>query len=81
MPGWLKARAIMAVPEEPFRSPRVLPQVLSSVLTPREDGSIPYGSLIFGPGNALFGTTYVGGSGTCTQPSPGGCGTVFTIAS
>jgi uncharacterized repeat protein (TIGR03803 family) len=44
-----------------------------------EDGSIPYGSLIFGPGNALFGTTYGGGSGTCSQPSPTGCGTAFVI--
>ena len=45
-----------------------------------EDGSIPYGSLIFGPGHALFGTTYGGGSGICSQPSPTGCGTVFMIA-
>ena len=44
-----------------------------------DDGSIPYGSLIFGPGHALYGTTYGGGSGTCSQPSPSGCGTVFVI--
>jgi hypothetical protein len=44
-----------------------------------EDGSIPYGSLTFGVGNTLFGTTYGGGSGTCPQPSPAGCGTVFRI--
>jgi uncharacterized repeat protein (TIGR03803 family) len=44
------------------------------------DGSIPYGSLIFGPGNALYGTTYGGGTGTCSQPSPSGCGTVIMVA-
>jgi uncharacterized repeat protein (TIGR03803 family) len=43
------------------------------------DGELPYSSLIFGPGNALFGTTYGGGSGSCPQSSPAGCGTVFTI--
>jgi hypothetical protein len=43
------------------------------------DGAIPYSGLTFGPGNALFGTTYGGGSGVCSQPSPAGCGTIFMI--
>jgi len=43
------------------------------------DGAIPYGSLIFGPENALFGTTYSGGSGACAQADTVGCGTIFTI--
>jgi hypothetical protein len=43
------------------------------------DGAIPYSSLTFGPRNALFGTTYGGGGGTCSQPSPTGCGTIFMI--
>lgn len=44
------------------------------------DGAVPYSGVIFGLGNALFGTTYGGGTGTCSQQSPAGCGTVFTIA-
>jgi len=44
------------------------------------DGAVPYSGLTFGPGNALFGTTYGGGTGTCSQPPPAGCGTVVMIA-
>lgn len=44
------------------------------------DGEVPYGSLIFGPGNALYGTTFSGGSGDCSQYDTTGCGTIFRVA-
>jgi uncharacterized repeat protein (TIGR03803 family) len=44
------------------------------------DGQNPYGGLIES-GNALYGVTAEGGTGTCPSPGTTGCGTVFTISS
>jgi len=43
------------------------------------DGAVPYSGLIFGPGNALYGTTYGGGNGPCSQAGLAGCGAVVAI--
>jgi len=43
------------------------------------DGAVPYSGLIFGLGGALYGTTYAGGSGLCSQTGLAGCGTVVAI--
>jgi uncharacterized repeat protein (TIGR03803 family) len=43
------------------------------------DGVYPYGNLVFDTTGNLYGTTVYGGSGTCTQEEPGGCGTVFKL--
>ena len=43
------------------------------------DGATPYSGLIFGLGGALYGTTYTGGSGSCSQTGLAGCGTVVAI--
>jgi hypothetical protein len=41
------------------------------------DGSLPYGNLVFDTAGALYGTTnYGGGSANCSY----GCGTVFEVA-
>lgn len=37
---------------------------------------MPQGRLVFGPGGALYGTTYTGGNGFCTEF---GCGTVYSL--
>jgi uncharacterized repeat protein (TIGR03803 family) len=39
------------------------------------DGSDPQAGVVIGPGGALYGTTYSGGTSTC----PSGCGTVFQL--
>jgi uncharacterized repeat protein (TIGR03803 family) len=47
------------------------------------DGSDPYAGLIFDTLGNLYGTTYHGGTGLCTENSGGpviGCGAVFEIA-
>lgn len=41
-----------------------------------QNGEYPYAGLVFGPGGALFGTTYAGGN---LQACSGGCGVVFSI--
>jgi uncharacterized repeat protein (TIGR03803 family) len=43
-----------------------------------EDGQSPSGSLIFDASGNLYGTTYNGGTGGCTEFGPG-CGTVFQL--
>jgi uncharacterized repeat protein (TIGR03803 family) len=44
------------------------------------DGGVPYAAMVFAGGN-LYGTTYVGGKGTCTiEFEQVGCGTVFKVA-
>jgi uncharacterized repeat protein (TIGR03803 family) len=42
----------------------------------KKDGQGPYGSVSFGPGNYLYGSTVEGGN---EQPCPSGCGTVFRL--
>jgi uncharacterized repeat protein (TIGR03803 family) len=43
------------------------------------DGGVPYASMIYS-GGALYGTTYVGGTGACTGNfGITGCGTVFRV--
>jgi uncharacterized repeat protein (TIGR03803 family) len=43
------------------------------------DGGVPYASLVDASG-ALYGTTYVGGTGACTiEYEPVGCGTIFKV--
>jgi hypothetical protein len=42
---------------------------------PPNDGSGPAAALVIGPDGALYGTTYGGGTGQCTD----GCGTVFVL--
>lgn len=44
------------------------------------DGATPYGSVTADATGALYGTTWVGGSGTCSLPSGVGCGTVFKVS-
>jgi uncharacterized repeat protein (TIGR03803 family) len=46
-----------------------------------KDGAIPEAGLVYVNGT-LYGTTYGGGGGKCgaTSASPGGCGTIFSIA-
>jgi len=42
-----------------------------------DDGAYPYGGLTISRDGVLYGTTYGGGTGSCS----GGCGTVFAITS
>jgi uncharacterized repeat protein (TIGR03803 family) len=44
------------------------------------DGVAPFGTLLFGEGDTLFGTTGYGGDGANCQNSISGCGTVFELA-
>ena len=43
-----------------------------------QDGSYPEGALIFDVKGNLYGTTFAGGGGSCTDLEPG-CGTVFEV--
>jgi hypothetical protein len=43
------------------------------------DGATPYGSLVLGAGNVLYGVTYSGGAGPCAG-SFSGCGMAFSLA-
>ncbi len=45
------------------------------------DGQYPFdiGSLVTDKSGAVYGTTFVGGTGSCSRPSRPGCGTVFKI--
>lgn len=44
------------------------------------DGEIPYAGLIFDAVGTLYGTTFAGGTGTCSDGSGfSGCGTVFEL--
>ena len=44
------------------------------------DGEIPYAGLIFDAAGTLYGTTFAGGTGTCSDGSGfSGCGTVFEL--
>jgi uncharacterized repeat protein (TIGR03803 family) len=40
------------------------------------DGASPFASVTVGPNGALYGTTFLGGTGNCTS---GGCGTVYEV--
>lgn len=42
----------------------------------QNDGRVPFGRPVFGPGGALYGTTLYGGSGSCTEL---GCGEVYSL--
>jgi uncharacterized repeat protein (TIGR03803 family) len=43
------------------------------------DGGQPFGNILVTPGGHIYGTTWVGGSGTCTSTGGNGCGVVFEI--
>jgi uncharacterized repeat protein (TIGR03803 family) len=43
------------------------------------DGIYPSGALVFDSSGDLFGTTYYGGTGTCSSFSGNGCGMVFEL--
>ncbi len=45
--------------------------------TSKSDGSNPVGSLVFDSAGNLYGTTLIGGTGTCT--TTGGCGIVYEL--
>lgn len=45
-----------------------------------EDGAYPIGSLLFDSAHNLYGTTFLGGTGTCTDGSKSGCGVVFRLS-
>jgi len=44
------------------------------------DGVSPMAGVTFGPDGALYGTTYYGGGGPCSNGNYTGCGTVFRIS-
>ena len=48
-------------------------------LGPPNDGGFPLAPVTVGPGGVLYGTTHVGGSGTCLGENAGGCGVVFQL--
>ncbi len=43
------------------------------------DGGYPMGGVVFGPDGSLYGTTAVGGVGSCNTYGLPGCGTVFRL--
>jgi uncharacterized repeat protein (TIGR03803 family) len=43
-------------------------------------GLNPHTSLIFDAAGNIYGTTFAGGSGTCSSNGQGGCGTVFELS-
>ena len=43
------------------------------------DGANPYARVIFGPDGSLYGTTFRGGGGACSDLYGVGCGTVFKL--
>lgn len=43
------------------------------------DGASPFGGVTMGRNGALYGTTYYGGSGPCTEGAALGCGTIFEL--
>ncbi len=44
------------------------------------DGRVPYAGLIRDASGNLYGTTYYGGTGSCTSELANGCGTVFELS-
>jgi uncharacterized repeat protein (TIGR03803 family) len=50
-------------------------KILHSFSTSSEDGHFPYGGVVLDAAGNLYGTTWVGGTGTCGA----GCGTVFEL--
>jgi uncharacterized repeat protein (TIGR03803 family) len=45
-----------------------------------DGATYPFAALVFGQGDALYGTTPYGGSGSCTFGGLKGCGTIFEIS-
>ncbi len=43
------------------------------------DGFMPFGGVVFGPDGTLYGTTYMGGTGSGGGQCQQGCGTVFHL--
>ena len=43
------------------------------------DGGQPFGNVIVSPGGQIYGTTWVGGTGSCTGNGGNGCGVVFEV--
>ena len=55
-------------------------QVLYNIGSSPGDGVTPYGGVAIGAGGVVYGTTFTGGTGTCSIPfDPTGCGTVFSL--
>jgi uncharacterized repeat protein (TIGR03803 family) len=55
-------------------------QVLYSFNSDGVYGINPYASLIFDAAGNLYGTTFAGGSATCSADTHAGCGTVFELS-
>jgi uncharacterized repeat protein (TIGR03803 family) len=55
------------------------PSILYGFTTANDDGVAPAGSLLFGAGGVLYGTTTVGGTGSCSIYFEPGCGTIFEL--
>jgi uncharacterized repeat protein (TIGR03803 family) len=53
--------------------------ILHSFMEDGKDGFDPQGNLIFGRAGNLYGITYFGGTGTCSDNNVPGCGTVFEV--
>jgi uncharacterized repeat protein (TIGR03803 family) len=55
-------------------------QVLYNIGSSPGDGVTPYGGVAIGAGGVVYGTTFTGGTGTCSIPFDStGCGTVFSL--
>lgn len=61
--------------------PKPQEQVLYSFQNNGQDGYDPGGGLVFDKAGNLYGTTFFGGTGGCTNTNFGvGCGTVFELS-
>jgi uncharacterized repeat protein (TIGR03803 family) len=59
-------------------NPKTGTERLLHSFTAGTDGALPYANLI-NVGGTLYGTTFVGGTGSCTYLNFSGCGTVFSV--